>query len=590
MPSDNIELTLLHNRLTSICREMGVAMMKTAYSPVFNEGFDFVCSLFDREGRMIAQAEYNPSMLGAAIYTVEWMLNEIGVERFRPGDVWVHNDPYRGGCHLPEHMLLKAIFHNNELFGFAATIGHIAEIGGKAVGALAGDATEIYQEGLRLPPVKLMDSGEHVMDVWKIMMANHRTPKLTWGDLHAMLGSLHIGETRCVDLLESRGLSSTLDDTSQLMERAEAWMRREIEAIPEGEYRFEDWMEDDGITSEPHPIKVAITVRHGGIIADFTGTSAQTHGPINATYAVTAAATYNAVFHLTDPQIPRNAGCYRPIRIIAPPGTMVNVQHPAPEIGGNSETHCRIIGVVMGALAQAVPDRAAAADGATGCNFLFGGIHPETAEFYANYHFENVGWGAAVNHDGNDAQCAPLAISRNVPVEVFETRYPILVRSLRLLPDSGGAGAFRGGLGTERILEVRAPEMTISALMDRMSIPPWGLQRGGAGGTTNISIRRAGDSEFRLFTDAFHTVSPSKFSNITVRQGDIIRIVSSGGGGYGDPLIRPKDKVLDDVLDRYVSVEKANSVYGVAVSEGQPAESRQNLSQSGGGRCTARSD
>ena len=234
MQTDSTELTLLHNRLTSICREMGVAMMKTAYSPVFNEGFDFVCSLFDREGRMIAQAEYNPSMLGAAIYTVEWMLNEIGVECFRQGDVWVHNDPYRGGCHLPEHMLLKPVFHKDELFGFAATIGHIAEIGGKAVGALAGDATEIYQEGLRLPPVKLMDRGEHVMDIWKILMTNHRTPKLTWGDLHAMLGSLHIGESRLIELLEARGLSRTLDETKELMQRAEAWMRREIEAIPDG--------------------------------------------------------------------------------------------------------------------------------------------------------------------------------------------------------------------------------------------------------------------------------------------------------------------------------------------------------------------
>jgi N-methylhydantoinase B len=565
--ADSTELTLLHNQLTSICREMGVAMMRSAYSPVFNEGFDFVCALFDREGRMIAQAEYNPSMLGAALFTVEWVLNEVGVENFHRGDVWVHNDPYRGGCHLPEHMLLKGIFHQGELFGFAATIGHIAEIGGKAVGALAGDATDIYQEGLRLPPVKLMNRGEHVMDIWKILMTNHRTPKLTWGDLHAMLGSLRIGENRVGELLNRFGVSETLASTEVLMQRAETWMRREIEAIPDGEYRFEDWMEDDGITDEPRCIRVAITVRGGEIIADFTGTDPQTRGPINATYAVTAAAAFNAVFHLTDPNVPRNAGCYWPITIIATPGTMVNVRHPAPEIGGNSETHCRIIGVVMGALAQAVPERAAAADGASGCNFLFGGVHPDTGEFYANYHFENVGWGAAANHDGNDSQCAPLAISRNVPVEVFETRYPILVHSFRLLTDSGGAGRHRGGLGTERILEVRAPEMTISALFDRMKIPPWGMQGGGPGGTTTISIRRKGDTVFRLFTDVFHTVSPSKFSNVTVHEGDLIRIVSSGGGGFGDAQDRPAEKVLEDVLDRYVSPERAGEAYGVVVRE-----------------------
>ena len=246
---------------------------------------------------------------------------------------------------------------------------------------------------------------------------------------------------------------------------------------------------------------------------------------------------------------------------------MVNVRLPGAEVGGNSETHCRIIGVVMGALAKAVPERAAAADGATGCNFLFGGVHPDTGEFYANYHFENVGWGAASWHDGNDAQCAPLAISRNVPVEIFETRYPLLTRSFRLVPDSGGAGRFRGGLGTERILEIRAPEITVSALFDRMQIPPWGLEGGCPGGMTGIAIRRAGETGFRLFTDVFHTVSPSKFSNIIVKQGDQIRIVSSGGGGYGDPRSRERDKVREDVRNRYVSVERARELYGATASE-----------------------
>ncbi len=557
------ELTLLHNKLVGICREMGIAMMKTAYSPVFNEGFDFVCALFDRKGRMIAQAEYNPSMLGAAHFTVAWILEELGVEAFKPGDVWVHNDPYRGGCHLPEHMLIKAIFYQNELFGFAATIGHLAEIGGKAVGGLPGDATDIYQEGLRLPPVKLMDAGEHVMDVWKILMTNHRTPKLTWGDLHAMLGSLSIGEKRVRELLAELGFDAIEDDCSILMQRSEQWMRSEIERIPDGEYYFEDWMENDGITDEARKLQVTVSVRGDELIADFTGTDAQTRGPINATFAVTAAATYNAVFHLTDPDVPRNAGCNRPIKIIAPPETMVNVIHPAPEVGGNSETHCRIIGIIMGALAQAVPERSAAADGASGCNFLFGGVHPETGEFYANYHFENVGWGAAANHDGNDSQCAPLAISRNVPVEIFETRYPIIVRSFQLRTDSGGSGSRRGGLGTERVFEVRAPEMTVSALFDRMSIPPWGLEGGGTGGTTEIAIRRAGEAEFRLFTEVYDTVSPSKFSNIVVHEGDYIRIVSSGGGGYGNPYERIPEQVLEDVRNRYITSARARELYGV---------------------------
>jgi len=559
-----IELTLLHNRLVGICREMGVAMTKTAYSPVFNEGLDFVCALFDREGRMIAQAEYNPSMLGSANVAVRWLLDELGVRAFRPGDVWIHNDPYRGGSHLPEHMLLRAIFHGGELFGFAATIGHIAEIGGKAVGGLAGDATEIYQEGLRLPPVRLVRRGRHVMDVWKVMLANHRTPKLTWGDLHAMLGSLHVADRRLQELLaEQGGIEPTLARTDELSRRAEAWMRREIEEIPDGIYRFEDVMESDGITAEEARIRVAVHVGGGEIVADFTGTDPQVRGPINATYAVAAAATYNAVFHLTDPDVPRNFGCYRPIRVIAPPGSLVNVVHPGAEVGGNSETHCRIIGTVLGALAQAVPDRAAAADGASGCNFLFGGVHPETGDTYANYHFENVGWGGAAGHDGNDAQCAPLAISRNVPIEVFETRYPIRIESFRLVTDSGGAGRFRGGLGTERVFVVCAPELTVSALFDRAVVPPWGLAGGHPGGIASIAVRRAGDEEFRSFAEVFGTVSPSKFSNVTVREGDRIRLVSPGGGGFGDPAARPREDVVRDLRNGDVSNAAALGAYGL---------------------------
>jgi N-methylhydantoinase B len=563
---DSVELTLVHNRLRGICREMGIAMMRTAHSPVFNEGFDFVCALFDRDARMIGQAEYNPSMLGAANFAVRWLLEEIGAEQFRPGDVWVHNDPYRGGCHLPEHLLLRGIFHDGELFGFAATIGHVAEIGGMAAGALAGDATEIYQEGLRLPPVRLMSEGEHVDDVWKIMLTNHRTPKLTWGDFHAMLGALAIGERRVAELLAEHGPGELRAATDALIVRAERWMRQEVSRIPDGDYVFEDAMENDGVTAGAHLLVVNVHVSGDEVIADFTGTGPQARGPINATYAVTASATYNAIFQLTDPDVPRNAGCYRPIRIIAPPGSLVNVRHPGAEIGGNSETHCRIIGIVMGALAEAVPERAAAADGASGCNFLFGGIHPATGDFYANYHFENVGWGAAADHDGNDAQCAPLAISRNVPVEVFETRYPFLTRSFSLVTDSGGAGRYRGGLGTERVLEVRAAEITVSALFDRMAIPPWGLRGGHAGGSTGIEIKRAGDDQFRLFTDVFGTVSPSKFSNIVVHDGDLIRITSSGGGGFGDPGERPAAEVLRDVRNRYVSVAEAEDRYGVTVA------------------------
>ena len=572
----DLELVLLQNRLQTICREMGIALMKTAYSPVFSEGFDFVCALFDRDARMIAQAEYNPSMLGAANFTVRWILEEIGADAFLPGDVWIHNDPYRGGCHLPEHAVIRGLFAEGELVGFAAAIGHIAEIGGKALGGLAGDATDIYQEGLRLPPVRLVAGGEDVLDIWKILLTNHRTPKLTWGDIHSLMAALHIGEQQVGKILAEIGPSVFRLRADALIARSERWMRSEIARIPDGEYTFEDSMDDDGIDSGPFRIHVRVIVRGEEIVADFSESAGQTRGPINATFAVTASATYNAVFQLTDANIPRNWGCYRPIRIVAPPGSITNVIHPAPEVGGNSETQCRIIDVVMGALATALPDVAAAADGATGCNFLFGGVHPDTGEFYSNYHFENVGWGGAYGRDGNSSQVAPLAISRNTPVEVFESRYPWLTRSFALATDSGGAGEWRGGLGTERTLEVRADEIVVSALFDRTSTPPWGLDGGREGGKAEIVVRRRGEREFRTFGDAFGTRSVGKFTNIPLRRGDVVRLTTSGGGGFGDPRRRDRSRLAEDIADGFVSSERAREHYGISTegisTEGVPIE------------------
>ncbi len=541
-PDDPVALSIINNALVAICREMGTAMIRTAYSPIFNESRDFSCAIFDPEGQLLAQGEYCPAQLGAIVHTVRCVLDEIPISRFGPGDVLIHNDPYRGGCHMPEHLMLRPIFHDGKLVAFAAIIAHLAEIGGMVVGSFAATATEVFQEGLRLPPVMLMRGGERVQEVWDIMLANHRTPRHTWGDLHAMLGALSVADSRFRALCTKYGPDYLARASAALLDYAERWMRAEIRAIPDGVYEFADAMEDDGVGTETIGMHVKVTVDGDHLTADFTGSDDQAKGPINATRGVTMSATFNALYQLVDNDIPRNAGCYRAIEVVTRPGSVLDVRYPAPSVGGNTETQPRIVFLVMGALAQALPDRIGASEGGTACNFLIGGIHPDTQEYFAHYHFEASGFGGRPWADGNDCQNHMIGNCRITPVEVFETRFPFRILSYGLKPGSGGAGRFRGGLASVRVMRVEAPEVRVSLLMDRARIGAFGLFGGERGTPAAVTVRRAGETAFRPFTEAFGTLSASKFADVRLRRGDEVRIESAGGGGYGDPTSR--DPVL----------------------------------------------
>ena len=563
---DSVTMSVIGDQLVQIAQEMGTHMMRAAYSPIFSESRDFSCALFDAKGRMIAQGRFNPAHLGAIGETVRCVLDEIGIDSFEPGDVVLHNDPFRGGCHMPEHMLLRPVFRGGRLVAFAATIGHMAEIGAVTIGSFASTATEVYQEGLRLPPVKLVRGGEPAGDIWKIILSNHRTPRSTWGDLHAMIGSLHLAERRLQALLDRYGKRLALDVWDELLAHGERLMRRRIEAIPDGEYRFEDVMEGDGHTRDAVTMRVTVVVRGDHAIVDYTGSDPQARGPVNATYGVTVSATCNAFLQVSGSEIPRNAGAYGCVKTIAPPGSVVNVRFPGPSVGGNTETQPKLVGMLLGAFAQAMPDKVMAAEGVTSCNFLFGGTDPKTGEPYAHYHFEASGWGGRLDADGNSAQNHIHGNCRNTPIEVFETRFPFRTIGYGLVPDSGGPGRRRGGLAVRRDLEVLAPEVTVSALMDRVERGAWGLFDGLPGRCAALLVRRAGDDRFRDFTEAFGTVSPSKLSGVVLRAGDVVRIESAGGGGFGDPFERESDRVLRDVLDGLVSPGEAARAYGVAVT------------------------
>ena len=559
---DPVTLTVINNALKNICDEMASAMVRTAHSPIFSESRDFSCILFDRKLRMVGQAEMNPAIICAGLHTIPLCVEELGEDSFEPGDVIVHNDPYRGQCHMPEHMFMKPVFLDGKIIGYAANIAHIAEIGGMAVGSFASTATEIFQEGLRLPPVKIMSRGEYVKDVWRIVMANHRTPDTTWGDFHALLGSLTTAERRLQEVVGKLGLELFEQITDNLIVHAEKWMRSEIKKLPNGIYKFEDYFEDDGVEDKRYYFRAAVHIRDEDIVVDLSESDPQARGPINVSYVATAAAGSTAVLQSIGARdVPLNSGCFRPIKVVAPPGTVANPVFPAPCVAGNTEGQPRIISAVQGALAQAIPERISAAEGGTACNILIGGSHPDTGDYYTHYQLDGGGWGGRLGKDGNSAQCiAHGSTIRATPIEVFETRYPMRTVEYALRPDSGGAGKWRGGLGVRRLFEVTAPEVTVSALLDRTQEGPWGFQGGASGGPAGIFIRFAGTTEFKTFTEAFGTVSPTKFVNIRMQLGDQL-LMHAPGGGYGEPKERPQDAIDNDLLDGFISAE-GREAYG----------------------------
>jgi N-methylhydantoinase B/oxoprolinase/acetone carboxylase alpha subunit len=574
--ADQVWLKILHSQFVNVCEEMAHAMMRTSYSPIFSEGLDFSTMILDADGSLVAMADMNPAMLGQSLFSGRWVIDELGPDEFRPGDVVIHNDPYRGGSHMPEHLILSPFFHDGVLRGFVGNVAHVAEIGGMAPGSFASNATDIYQEGLRLPPIKIVAAGEPVRDVWRIVLANHRTPDSSWGDFNAMIGSLNVGMRRLAEIHDEHGPERVAAAIPDLYDYSETWIRREIAQLADGVYSAEDSQEDDGFDKRPYNIRVDVTVTGERMLVDYRRSDEQAIGPINAPYLVTASATYSAILFVIGGEAPINAGAVRAIDIVAPAGTIVNVRHPGPCVGGQTELQPRLIDLVQGlVLSQLVPDRAAAACGGTGCNFLFGGFHPRSGSYYTHYNFEGIGWGGRALTDGNSAVCVPNGNCQNTPVEVFETRFPWLHAEYRLNADGAGAGTTRGGLGITRVMSVEAEEITCSALFDRAKHAPWGLFGGGHGERSRLLVRLAGSEEWQPFSSAFGTKSDSKFSNVRLHRGDTIMLRTPSGGGYGPPTQRPPDAVAEDVREGIVSARSAGELYGVALAADGSVDERE---------------
>lgn len=559
---DMVMMNILDSTMVSICREMGILLMKTSYSTIFNEGLDFTCALADAKGDMIACAEFCPTMIGGMPLLIKTCFQEIPHADIEPGDIILHNDPYRGGLHCPEHTFFKPFFNGGELLGFAVCIGHIAEIGGMVPGAFCGEATEIFHEGLRVPPVKIKKAGKDVEEVWKLLLANTRTPRQNYGDLRAMIGSVDLGVDRIEQIVKKYGREVFKNTCEDLMDYAERRMRAELSTFPDGKYSFEDVIENDGIEAVPYTVAIDLHINGDELVADYDRSSKQAKGPINATLGVATGAVYNGMLHVTDPSIPKNSGCFRPIRVVAPPGKVINVDYPAPLVAGNTETHPRLANITIGAMSRCAPERAMASESCTGTNFVFGGEHPEYDEYFACYDIMSGGWGGRQGHDGNDCVIAINGNCRFNPTEVFETRFPLRVEDCAMDTDSGGAGEFRGGLGYTRTLLITEVEITGSQCSDRHEVKPFPLFGGEPGGNGATLIQKAGSDEWLTVKELYGKVSSSKYANVRFQPGDRIRLTTPGGGGYGDPARRDPAAVALDVAEGYVSSEAAARLYG----------------------------
>ena len=463
------QLEIFKNLFRSVAEEMGVVAQRSAYSPNIKERLDFSCALFNPRGELVAQAAHIPVHLGSMPMAVQAATGAFDLE---DGDVVLLNDPYRGGTHLPDITVITPAFHQGKLVGYLANRAHHADVGGAFPGSM-GLATEVFQEGIRIPPVRLYRRGELQHDVMELLLANVRVPEERRGDLQAQVAANRRGKIRLGELVEKYGAETVLLWMDRLLDYAQRMTEEVIRQIPDGTYTFEDVIEDDGLGNGPLPIRLRLEIKGERAILDFTGTAPQTQGPLNCPLAVTLSAVAYVFRCLTGPETPANAGVFRAFEVIAPPGTLVNARPPAAVAGGNVETSQRIVDVVLGALAQAIPDRIPAASSGTMNNVVIGGVDPRTGSAFTYYETLAGGLGGHPKGPGLSAVQAHMTNTKNTPVEALEHAYPLRVRRYAIRTGTGGAGASPGGDGLIRAIEALAP-CRAALLTERRASRPYG--------------------------------------------------------------------------------------------------------------------
>jgi len=551
-PLDPITFTVLWDRLVSICEEMGITLQRTGKSEAVSAGQDFSTALFDRDGRMIAQGNFSPGHLGSMPYAVDEVTDRFSLDELSGGDGIILNDPRIGSGHLPDFFLVTPIAVDGRIEAFGVNVAHQIDVGGLSPGSQSVEATEVYQEGLRLYPTKAIESGEIQDWFLDLIRANVRVPDTVVGDFRAQQNANHRGATLFADLFEEYGRDTLTTCYEEILDRSEERVRDAIREMPDGEHSFGDQVDSVGVGGDPVDVHVTVTIDEDSMIFDYSESDPQTRSAINSYINYTRAYTLFVFKSVTDKFLHQNEGVIRPLDIVVPEGNFFN---PTPPTAGGARPilNTRIVDLAMGALAQAIPEQVTAAS-SHWANPNFGGVDPETGEQFVVYDVIVGGLGATAHKDGTEGIASSFNLT-NIPVEIHEHRYPVLIERLGFRRDSAGAGRYRGSLGLRKDFTLLADDVEMTNLMERTQSRPWGLFGADGGAKGRTLLFSDGETE-RLHAKGTYTLS----------RGDTISFQVSGSGGYGDPTDRDPEAVRRDVEKEYITPDEAREAYAVAVT------------------------
>ncbi len=560
---DNKDLVILRsviaNRLDTIAGEMGAVLERSSRSPIFAEACDFSCGICDREGNLVSQLNGIPILAAAGTFSVKEVLKKYR-DDISEGDVFIVNDPYAGGNHLPDIGIITPVFHRNRLIFFCVSRAHHGDIGGSAAGSYNPGATEIFQEGLRLPPLRIMTSGGPLREVMDLITYNTRNPEMLKSDLLAQVGACRVGMRRLQALVNAYGPGNVEQVVKDILNHGEKLARKCISQLPEGTYTGEEWVDDDGFQDHPIRIQANVTIEDDEILLDFAGTDAQVRGFVNSSLVTTTSAAYIACLWALSPEIPRNSGAFRAIKLDIPRGSLLNPNPPAPVTLCTLTCACELISAIFKAFARLVPELIPAGFGRY-CGPSFFGIDPRNGNFYVGFAFCALGSGGGMKGLDGSPYMAPISNYGGVRapnIESNEVQYPHITLRHEFEPDTAGAGQYRGGPGVRYEIQFYDNEPNIAMFGDGMKIPPYGLAGGSPGSLNRAALINPGEKQ---------TALGSKEKPRQLQPGSVVKLVSSGGGGWGNPLDRKPEEVLEDYLNGITSAKKARDDYGVVITD-----------------------
>ncbi|MBI2369884.1 MAG: hydantoinase B/oxoprolinase family protein [Deltaproteobacteria bacterium] len=551
---DPITMQVIRYAMEQIADEMGYTLVRTSRSTIIKEIMDITCAVFDEQGQTIAQAHHAPMLLTGFEITMKELVRRFRPETLHDGDIIVCNDPYMGGQHIMDLMTISPVRFKGRLIGFVANLAHQQDMGGSAPGGVAGGMTEIYQEGLRLPMVKLYKKGVEDQEIMAIIANQIRVPHVTIPDIRAQVSCNFVGIRRLKEVFAKYGPEVVRGCTRMLLDYSESRIREGLKRLPDGDFMGEDWIDNDGVTDKPVHIQVNIHKRGDKAVVDFEGTDAQVRGNINCPIATAYAAVYYTMIAVVDPHVPPNSGCYRPVKIEAREGLIVNPRLPAP-VAARTNCSQKIVEAMMKAFAGIAPDRVMAGSHGQITTCAFSGYHPRTGKRFVYTDIQGGGAGGRWCKDGRDGQDSHLARFMNTPIEAAELEYPVRIERYEFMTDSGGAGRFRGGLALRRDVRVLHENMMLARYSDRQEFPPFGILGGKDGQKGRLVLNPGTPQERRLKAKGLEGL----------QQGDVVSMQVPGAGGYGDPLERDLAQIEADVRDGKVSVEAARRDYQVVI-------------------------